>query len=187
MTTTQQLWDWAPGTEVDEGVYDAMRDARRETASCLEHIRHTTWEDEGGEGQRPGLGGAWSCSLPRHDHFQPHIAMSHTNVLAKWGVYEEPETTTDPVVPFTPEVGVLYRFRNRDTMLLYVAARKDGRVDVLDLEHSRYRVLRREQLALRRDTDPDPTPQQMQWVATFMSERRATASAHCRASIRIPA
>jgi hypothetical protein len=57
-------------------------------------------------------------------------------------------------------------------MLMLIGIRPADKVEVLDLSHSRYRVLDRVQLIPRADDAEPLTAEQLKWVATFMAERR---------------
>lgn len=169
MTTTEiVVWDFAPHTEISNLDYENIVTQCNRNGRCYENVRVGQFES----GEAEGTVGSWSCSLSAHADEQPHVALSHRTVLAVWGG-APPETTVDGAVePFTPEVGVIYRFRNRDTLLCYVGPRGQDRVEVLDMTHQRYRVLNRDQLVPRGAGAEPPTPEQMQWVATFLVGRR---------------
>lgn len=130
----------------------------------------------GGGDNYPG----YICTRRNHPDHWKHIATSGERVIGYWGGTDpkdlKPATPEDidPAGLVAIEVGKLYKFRNRRTLLMVVGKRRESgveRVEVLDLEHERYRVLDTAQLAVRRE-DMVPTPQQMKWVGAFMAKRR---------------
>lgn len=121
----------------------------------------------------------YTCSRREHPEHWKHIATSGSRVLGYWGGVDPAQMTMVPAdidtdEPFDVEIGKLYKFRNRRTLMMVVGKRRESGVDkveVLDMQHERYRVLDVKQLAPRRD-DMIPTPEQFKWVATFMATRR---------------
>lgn len=169
------FWDIEPGTDMDDATY------REITGRGMTHcgVRVATGEDYEGEGNASSH---WSCTRAEHPDHWRHIALAGHHVIGKWGGAEDgdpnsaspEERDPDPGPDFQLEVGELYKFRNRPTVLQVVGFRRDGRVEVLDLTHLRYRVLKREQMVPRKD-ELTLTPEQVRWVGKFMAERRAQA------------
>lgn len=119
------------------------------------------------------------CTRRNHPDHWKHIATAGHNVLGYWGGTDPKSLPVVPAdidsdEPFEVEIGKLYKFRNRRTLMMAVGKRRESgtdKVEVLDLDHQRYRVLDRTQLAPRRE-DMHPTPAQLKWVAEFMAKRR---------------
>lgn len=124
----------------------------------------------------------YHCTRGVHPEHWRHIATSgyrgDQEVLSYWGGTDPKDLATEPVEadpepePFVLQIGQLYKFKNRPTVLMFVGRRKGQKVEVLDLTHQRYRVLDEEQLIPRRTDAEPPTTEQMMWVATFMAEGR---------------
>jgi hypothetical protein len=119
----------------------------------------------------------YQCSRRVHPPEWKHIASYSGDggyVIGYWGgAPDDPETEADPEPePFELVIGTIYKFRNRPTMLMFIGGRPEGKVEVLDLTHQRYRVLDSKQLIPRPADSPDLTPDQLKWVAKFMAERR---------------
>lgn len=166
-------WDIEPGSRISRDDYDRVVGGDRH---CRANSRGAT--DYEGSGSADS---EWSCTRQPHPEHWKHVALAGREVLGKWGGSEagdpnaeEGEPDPDPGPDFKLEVGELYKFRSRKTILQVVGFRRDGRVEVLDLTHLRYRVLRREQLVPRKD-EVLLTPEQVRWVGKFMAERRAEA------------
>lgn len=140
------------------------------------------YEQAGGQPNHVGAGGHYTCTRPVHPPHWRHIATGgyrgDVEAIAMWGGTKPSELATEPMMEdpdpgeFDLEIGQLYKFRNRPTVLMYLGPRKGKRVEVLDLTHERYRVLAVEQLVPRPAAADPVTPHQLQWVARFMAERR---------------
>lgn len=125
---------------------------------------------------------AYHCTRGVHPDHWRHIATAgyrgDQEVLSYWGGIDPKDLATEAVEadpepePFVLQIGQLYKFKNRPTVLMFVGRRKGQKVEVLDLTHQRYRVLDEEQLIPRRTDAEPPTTEQMMWVATFMAEGR---------------
>lgn len=166
-------WDVEIGSYLEDDQYLDMTDPR---PRC--RLSSNGADDFEGEGVADD---GWTCSRSRHPDHWRHVALSGQRVLCKWGgsLEGDPEAAVvdpdpEPGPDFQLEVGELYKFRNRPTALQVVGFRRDGRVEVLDLTHLRYRVLKREQLVPRKD-ELVLTAEQVRWVGKFMAERRAQA------------
>lgn len=162
------LWGVEAGAEMTASQVDVFYTHRRAaTAGCF--ATSDTAEDVVG---RPGV---WGCSRRQHPEHWKHIATDGGDyVYACWGgIAPEPdgEPDADPG-PFELEIGVLYKFRNKSTVLMVVGVRKDAQVEVLDLTHEKFRVLKPEQLVPRKADAEPPTPEQMKWVGEFLAQRR---------------
>lgn len=169
------FWDWRPGrdmTNEQRALYRAELEAGGGgecQASNDLAVDDGTWV---------GDSGAYHCSrVAGHPEHYKHIAIGGRYICGYWGGIDPaelviPEGDVDPEPdPFELEVGGLYKFRNRPTLLMVVGTRKDEKVEVLDLTHQRYRVLDKVQLIPRRG-DMEPTAEQLKWVAKFMADRR---------------
>lgn len=133
-------------------------------------------EDDTARASAGETGAGWNCTRLLHPPGTQHIAGNSEPANYAYVVWDsEVEDVTDGVdTAPTPEleVGKIYKFRNRQTKLVYLGTRKTGKIEVLDLTHQRYRVLDREQL-IARPPDAEPTtPEELQWIATFMAQRR---------------
>lgn len=121
-----------------------------------------------------GEPGDWTCSRGEHPDNWKHIATyGGQAVIATWGGWEEgAETGDEAVAAAEPEIGALLKFRNRPTILMPVGLRGEDQVEVLDLTHQRFRLLKREQLVPRPADAEPPSAEMLAWVAKFMAERR---------------
>lgn len=181
MTTTEKpmetglepdpFWDVPTGQRVEGDEYYQLR-AGDDPYCGASSYGGTDFEGEGRASDR------WSCSRGAHPSHWRHVALSGRLVVAKWGgdPTKQPLPVPDEVdAPqpdgFTPEIGGLYKAEGRRTLLMVVGFRRAGQVEILDLTHQRFRVLRRAQLRPKRD-DMVPTPEQMRWAGQFMAERR---------------
>lgn len=176
-TYNGQTFEYAIDAEIPLEVYQQFDQIRGERGRCGDVIRLEEIEQRGLRGNNPPPYSGWACSLPRHDADQPHIAVLDRTVQATWGAPQtapvEPDSEVDPEPPpFELEEGVIYKFRNKPTLLVYVRTRRDGQIEVLDLTHQRWRVLDKSKLVPRREGAASPTPEQMRWVAEFLAERR---------------
>ena len=119
------------------------------------------------------------CTRNDHPDHWKHIATAGRRVIGYWGGTDPKDLAVVPEdvdsdEPFALEIGKLYKFRNRRTLLMVVGKRRESGVDkveVLDLDHEKYRVLDSTKLAPRRE-DMVPTAQQLKWIAQFMAKRR---------------
>jgi hypothetical protein len=70
--------------------------------------------------------------------------------------------------------GTLCRFRNRRDLLMILGKTRKGSdmVEALNLTRQRFCKLRIDRLVERKDTDPDPTQEQMAWVGHFLADRK---------------
>jgi hypothetical protein len=134
--------------------------------------------------QTEGYG--WCSREGGHPAHWKHISLEREEgrsgrVRWAWeGDFEVPELPAEIEEP--PEVvqverpasGDLMRFRNRRDILLVLGYVQKGSdlVEVLDLTHQRFRRLKVEKLVPRRDSDPEPTVEQMAWVAEFLADRK---------------
>lgn len=172
MTTTEKpaeqltedpFWDIPVESNLNAADYEEIR-AGGSSCGALNN-RADDYEGERGD---------WTCTRSRHPDHWRHIALSGNYVLGKWGGDGTVTTETDPDPDMEVgklEIGKLYKFRNRPTLLMVVGFRREDRVEVLDLTHQRFRVLTPVQLVPRRD-DMVPTPEQLKWVGMFMAQQR---------------
>lgn len=105
------------------------------------------------------------------------VAWAWTNGVVP--VNPEPDVLADPedakVEAFTQGMRVNYRNKREILFVLSVPKRKDESVEVLDLTHQRFRKIAKTALVPARDDDPDPSQEEMAWVAAFIAERRTKA------------
>lgn len=131
-------------------------------------------------GEFVGEEGGWSCTRAPHPSHWQHIATSGRYVIGRWSsddAVTDAATEPDPE-PFTAEIGNLYRLRGRQEILMLIGFRKADshgvrKVEVLDLSHKRFRLLKLEQLIPRADDGEAPTAEAMAWVAKYMAKRRS--------------
>lgn len=126
------------------------------------------------------------CGRPHAhpDHWQ-HIGFQSPSaagvVLATWhnenalDISDAPpeiEQEETPLVSTT--AGTLCRFRNRRDLLMILGKTRKGSdtVEALNLTRQRFCKLRIDRLVERKDTDPDPTQEQMAWVGQFLADRK---------------
>lgn len=102
-----------------------------------------------------------------------------TEKLVEQVVAAEPDAVEDPpdakVEQFTQHLRVNYRNKRDILLVLSVPKKRDTHVEVLDLTHQKFRKPRKEMLVPARDDDPEPTQEQMAWVAEFIADRRRNA------------
>lgn len=140
----------------------------------------------------PGLYGYGYCQRdhghgPELNHFvaneDTHIVTwvwsNGTEELVEKAVAAEPAAVEDPpeakIEQFTQHMRVNYRNKRDIMLVLSVPKKRDTHVEVLDLTHQKFRKPRKEMLVPARDDDPEPTQEQMAWVAKFIADRRANA------------
>lgn len=72
------------------------------------------------------------------------------------------------------KAGAMCRFRNRrDLLMILGLTKKNGdTVEALNLTRQRFCRLKVDRLVERKVTDPDPTQEQMAWVAEFLADRK---------------
>lgn len=137
----------------------------------------------------PGVGGYGYCVREAgHSPELPHFVIDHERRVT-WVWVNGLETVEDqdtPVIPdldpadakvttFTSHMRVNYRNKRDIMIVLSVPRKRDERVEILDLTHQKFRKVRKELLTPARPDDPEPTQEQMMWVAQFIADRRANA------------
>ena len=172
-----QEFTHAIGTLVSLALLDQLAQIRTNEGRCDDNLPLRDIGARGHRGDLPHHYNGMHCSLPRHGEDQEHIFLDGARVGAAWNdnpvVIDEADTEKDPEPePFDLVEGVIYKFRNKPTMLVYVRTRPDGQVEVLDLTHERWRVLDKSKLVPRPDDAEPPTSEQLMWLAKFMAERR---------------
>lgn len=140
----------------------------------------------------PGLYGYGYCQRelghgPELNHFVANedtltvtwVWSNGTEKLVEQAVAAEPPDVEDPadakIEKFTSHLRVNYRNKRDILLVLSVPKKRDTHVEVLDLTHQKFRKPRKEMLVPARPDDPEPTPEQMAWVAEFIADRRANA------------
>lgn len=145
---------------------------------------------EGSCGQRcagvPRIGAYGYCQRKgKHGPELPHLVITADREVA-WAwqngevpVDPEPDVLNDPatasVERFTQGLRVNYRNKREILFVLSTPRKKDEQVEVLDLTHQRFRKIVKSALVPARDDDPEPSPEEMAWVATFIADRRSKA------------
>lgn len=183
MTTTvteaDPLWDVEVGLLDEEDYQKHFLESARGRSYC-----GVSGPEAGADNivGRPG-DGTWTCTRNTHPAEWRHIVTGGRTVICAWGgvdpallTPEEPsDVDPDDVEEATLEVGVCYKFRNKRTALIYLGSRQDGKAEVFDLDHGRYRVLERKQLVPRR-ADAAPVPaEQVKVYTEFMVGQRNRA------------
>lgn len=174
--TVQDPYHAVVGHKLTDTENAALIEARRRTGNC---------------GQRcagaPGrLGGYGYCVREPHGPELPHFVVDDRNTVTwTWTNGEElvdvPTDTTvvDPddakVETFLSGMRVNKRNSRDVLMVLSTPKKRDERIEILDLTHQRFRKIARGELVPVRDDDPEPTPEQMKWVAEFIADRRKAA------------
>lgn len=150
----------------------------------------------------PGLHGAYGyCQRAEgHDRRLPHFVADENRVVT-WTWFDVVTMETTETIRTTPTaelddpadakvdefvVGARVNQRNKRDILVVLSTprRRDPSVEILDLTHSRFRKLTKTSLVPPRPDDPDPTPEQIQWLGEFLAKRRNTCREIAQREVR---
>lgn len=128
--------------------------------------------------------GSCARSYGHPAHWQ-HIALAGGAnsgvVVATWNEDREldesaarAETTEEETPLLDVKPGTMCRFRQRRDLLMILGRTKKGAdtVEALNLTRQRFCRLKIDRLVERKPTDPNPTQEQMAWVAEFLADRK---------------
>lgn len=122
------------------------------------------------------------CSRKQHPLGTKHVGLANRIVAATWRT-ETSEAASPEVdepmdaVPLDVKPGDWVRFKGRGGLMSVLGRRSKptstGDVEVVDVVAQRFRVVDARKLAFRRPDKDMPTPEQVKWLADWMSGKRA--------------
>lgn len=129
--------------------------------------------------------GGYYCTRPAgHPAYWDHIAIGDGAVKHIWGkeplplpLLEDPDgPAEDAPVGVPVEIGNTYRLRHKANSLYVVGGiggtvRKDGKIEVLDLHHRRFRLVGADEIAVHETGSP--TTDEFLWVVEWIAGQRA--------------